>query len=109
MNHGRNHDEREQKLGLPRELEIDREVIADEESELEEGRALRKVDGSEVAPTRKAEAREHERHRLERERGRVPSSQEDDRRDHRTRDVTRQVLDEAAREADRRVGLKAPE
>ena len=65
--------------------------------------ARRTGSGSDVAPTRLAEEREQERHRLERELGRTPAGEAGRAHDQRTPEVTRAALDEAAREADRRV------
>ncbi len=65
--------------------------------------AKRTGSGSDVAPTRLAEEREQERHRLEREVGRTPAGEAGRARDQRAPEVTRAALDEAAREADRRV------
>jgi hypothetical protein len=59
--------------------------------------------GSDVAPTKLAEERERERHRLERALGRTPAGEDGQIRDQRTANVTRQALDQAAREADRKV------
>jgi hypothetical protein len=60
------------------------------------------VNGSEVAPTKQAAEREHERHALEREIGRVAAGG-DTSTEVRSAGATRERLDEAAREADRRV------
>lgn len=59
--------------------------------------------GSDVAPTKQAEAREQERHRLERQLGRTPAGEAGLRHDRRGDEVTRAELDQAACEADRRV------
>lgn len=59
--------------------------------------------GSTVAPTRQAESREHERHRLEREAGRVAAGTEGLLRARQEPGVSREALDEAARAADRYV------
>jgi hypothetical protein len=59
--------------------------------------------GGETAPTDLAARREQERHRLERELGRVGAGQDGVIRDTRTPGVTREKLDAAAREADRRI------
>ena len=64
--------------------------------------------GSEVAPTKKAEAREHERHRLERKIGRIPAGEAGLRRDHRAAGVSREALDAAGRRADRHVAHRRP-
>lgn len=61
------------------------------------------VSGADVAPTEKAAQRERERHELERQLGRAPGGHDGELRDHRSKDVTRKQLDEAAKEADRRV------
>lgn len=59
--------------------------------------------GSDVAPTKLAEERERERHRLERERGRTPAAENGSIHEQRSASVTREDMDEAQREADRRV------
>ena len=59
--------------------------------------------GSDVAPTKRAEERERERHRLERELGRTPAGEQGLVHDRRAPGVSREGLDEAARKADRRV------
>jgi hypothetical protein len=59
--------------------------------------------GSEVAPTQKAAARERERHRWQRAAGVVPAGEDGNRRQVRAAGVKRGALDAAAREADRRV------
>jgi hypothetical protein len=64
--------------------------------------------GSDVAPTEKATRREQERHRREREIGRVAAGTERNLRDRRSRGVTREKLEAAARGADEAVGKKRP-
>ncbi len=64
--------------------------------------------GTDAAPTAKAAERERERHAIERELGRTPAGQMGQKRDHRSPNVTREQLEEAAREADRRVASKSP-
>jgi hypothetical protein len=59
--------------------------------------------GADVAPTKRAEDRERERHRLERELGRTPAGQDGLIHDRRAAGASRERLDEAARMADRRV------
>lgn len=59
--------------------------------------------GSDTGPTPRAQERERERHRLERELGRTPAGGQGLKRDHREPGVTREQLDEAARAADRAV------
>ena len=59
--------------------------------------------GSDVAPTKLAEARERERHRLERSLGHTPAGEEGLIHGRSAPGVTREKLDEAAREADRRI------
>lgn len=54
-------------------------------------------------PPERAQRREEERHRLERDLGRTPAGEEGALRDTRSRKVSRQELDQAAAEADRRV------
>jgi hypothetical protein len=74
----------------------------DESAETEEGQEPTGP-GSDVAPTKLAEERERERHRLERERGRTPAGEDGHIRGVQAEGVTREDLDEIAREADRRV------
>jgi NAD(P)-dependent dehydrogenase (short-subunit alcohol dehydrogenase family) len=62
--------------------------------------------GSDVAPTKRAEERERERHRLERELGRTPAAEEGLIHERRAPGVSREDLDRAAREADRRVASR---
>jgi hypothetical protein len=122
MTHGRDHEEREQKYprvnhtseteeslldngrhrGTPRqhlyganEGRVGSAAGADETEPM--------ADGSQVAPTRQAEERERERHRAERKLGRMAAGIEENRRDRREPEVTRGALEEAAREADRKV------
>jgi len=57
--------------------------------------------GSEVAPTHLAEARERERHRLQRQEGVVPAGEDGNLRQRRSPHATRASLDAAARAADR--------
>lgn len=59
--------------------------------------------GVDVAPTGQALRREQERHRLEREAGRIAAGSMGQIHDVRSPEVTREKLDEIAREADRRV------
>jgi hypothetical protein len=59
--------------------------------------------GADVAPTRLAEQRERERHRLERDLGRTPAGEGGSIHETRSPNVTREDLDEVQREADRRV------
>ena len=59
--------------------------------------------GSAVAPTAKAEARERQRHRLQRKAGVVPAGESGNRRQRRGPEATRARLDAAARKADRLV------
>jgi hypothetical protein len=59
--------------------------------------------GADVAPTKRAEDRERERHRLERALGRTPAGEDGLIRDQRGKNVSRAHLDEAARRADRHV------
>lgn len=60
-------------------------------------------DGAEVAPTPRAEARERERHRLERRCGRLAAGSGENIRDRREPSVGPAELEEAARAADRKV------
>jgi hypothetical protein len=59
--------------------------------------------GADVAPTKRAEARERERHRIERSIGHTPAGEDGQIRGRNAADVSREQLDDAAREADRRV------
>lgn len=65
--------------------------------------ARRTGGGSDVAPTKQAQTREQERHRLERQLGRTPAGEAGLRHDRRSAEVSREDLDKAAAEADRRV------
>jgi hypothetical protein len=85
------HHERRQPRGEP--LEADQHSAADEPI----------GEGSEVAPTEKAEIHERERHRLQRELGVVPAGEDGNLRQRRAPGATREALDAAAREADRLV------
>lgn len=67
------------------------------------GRGPATEEGAEVAPTARAEQRERERHRLERQEGRTAAGTKSTRRDTRHGGVTRQALARAAHEADRRI------
>ena len=99
MEHGRNHDERQYK----RTHERYSNVPPDEDKSKNLGAEKSGPEGgSRPAPTRKAEAREAERHRLEREMGRFAAGEGGIERDERV-DVSREQLDEAARDADRAV------
>jgi hypothetical protein len=98
MNHGRDHDEREQKIGAGRTAETLEDDGADEDRSPH--------GGSEPAPTRQAAERERIRHEEERKRGRVAGGLGDNERDRRAPGVTREDLDEAARIADEAVGAK---
>ncbi len=71
MEHGRDHDEREQKIKQSRRTTRP----LDEEAAAEERRATA-GHGSEHAPTRQAERHEAERHRREREQGHVAAGTE---------------------------------
>jgi hypothetical protein len=133
MTHGRNHDERRFKAQKPRanNMPEDDELVTDLEAELsasgrggvrprqgvigpyeergsmrewpsEDGEAPPQM-GSTVAPTRQAEIREHERHRLEREAGRVAAGTEGVLRARQEPGVSREALDQAAQAADRYV------
>jgi hypothetical protein len=122
MTHGRDHQEREQKYpranshraerseenqleagsGTPRQ-----HVYGANEGRLASGGELDETepmaDGSEVAPTRRAEERERERHRAERKLGRMAAGIDENPRDRREPSVTREALEEAAQAADRKV------
>jgi hypothetical protein len=127
MTHGRDHQEREQKVKVRRgnhtaermgfEAELftagrtrgtphQRVFGANLErfapgAELEEAEPT--GDGAEVAPTQRAEERERERHRVERTMGRMAAGIAENLRDRREPAVTRRLLDRAARAADRKV------
>lgn len=128
MRHGRDHEERENKIRLTRtnntpeadafEVEMlqagrtgatpPQQVIGAHEtrsasSGSEEEGAEPTGPGSDVAPTKRAEEREKERHRLERELGRTPAAEGGHIRDRRSAEVTREQLDEAGRKADEKV------
>lgn len=64
--------------------------------------------GADVGPTVKATRREQERHRREREIGRVAAGTERNLRDRRDPGVTRAKLEAAARAADEKVGQRRP-
>jgi hypothetical protein len=126
MTHGRDHEEREQKVGVGRtrntpESDSDearllaagrthgeppRYVIGAVEERLAgaDAEADTPGDGSEVAPTPRAAERERIRHQEERKRGRLAAGIGDNPRDRREPGVTREDLDEAARAADEAVG-----
>jgi hypothetical protein len=102
MAHGKDHDERIQKYGAGTRSnntppDDDVEIDVSEPAPAHQMKA-----GADVAPTKLAEERERERHRLEREIGRTPGG-EGVLRDTRAPGVTREKLEQAAREADRRV------
>lgn len=124
MQHGRNHDQRQSHASHPRanntppdgpDAELEAEMLRSGRGEVtvsnrdvtidETGDLSDRIEsgGAEPAPTARATQREHERHALERGLGRVPGGEEGHLRDTRRAGVTRQALDEAAREADRRV------
>lgn len=127
MRHGRDHEEREQKVGQSRTnntpeadsfeaqmlnggrhggtpnqyvVGAHTERIAPA-SELEEEEP--RGGGSDVAPTKLAEERERERHKEERKIGRLAAGVGENPRDKREPGVTREDLDEAARKADEKV------
>ena len=58
------------------------------------------VPGASVAPTKKAEARERQRHRLQRKEGVVPASEAGNLKQRRGPKASRPALDAAARKAD---------
>jgi len=63
---------------------------------------------SDVAPTMRAAEHERERHQLERDLGRIPAGEEGALRERRESHVTREMLDEARRKADRIVTGQEP-
>jgi hypothetical protein len=128
MQYGRDHQEREQKvrihrasqprdddsfegawLGAGRQRGTPRQRVfganqgrfAPGEEPLDEREPV--ADGAEVGPTARAEARERERHRQERQLGRMAAGIGENLRDRREPAVTRGDLDRAARSADRKV------
>jgi hypothetical protein len=125
MTHGKNHDERLQKVRRSRanntpdpeddDVRIEAGLVAEGGGGARpragligphvEGWGSRgaMAAGAEVAPTPKAELRERIRHRIEREKGRVAAGTDDRLRDTRTGGVTPEDLAEAACEADRAV------
>jgi len=58
------------------------------------------ISGAAVAPTRKAEARERQRHRLQRREGVIPASEAGNLKQRRAPEASRSALDAAARKAD---------
>jgi len=113
MNHGRDHQEREQKVKARRANSPEEEglqagrrrgtppqgVVGAQTGRFEQPGQTR--DGSEVAPTARAEQRERIRHQEERMIGRRAAGIGDNLRDRREGSVSRAELDEAARMADR--------
>lgn len=99
MEHGRDHDEREQKHGRARHDHAQPESDDEALEAPERDAALRRGGhGSEPAPTPRAAEREAERHRRERELGHVAAGTEGERKA--AGDVDRGELDAAARTAD---------
>ena len=72
-----------------------------DEEEVQGQRTL--MSGADVAPTEKAQERERVRHALEREKGRTPAGHDGQLKGHVAEGVTREALDEAARQADEMV------
>lgn len=127
MRHGRDHQEREQRLkqnrsnNTPEQQSFEAELLkggrtggipnqrvfgSNEErfapaSELDEAEPV--ADGSEYAPTKQAEERERERHRQERKLGRIAAGTGENVRDRRDPEVSREDLEQAARAADEKV------
>ena len=121
MTHGRSNQERQQKyLRANHGAERSEELLLDagrsggvphqhvyganegrvvSAADLDEGEPM--AGGSDVAPTRRAE--ERERHRAERRLGRMAAGIDENQRDRREPALTRAALDEAARDADRKV------
>lgn len=135
MQHGRDHQERQQKAQKPRNQNLPQSLLAegDEDAELEAEMLLsgRKdvrpaeglvgphtrradhattdddlVDGSNYAPTAVGTERERERHRQERKRGYIAAGTEGNERGLRVPGVTADDLEEAAHEADEHVRRK---
>lgn len=100
MEHGRDHQDREAHSGKPRANNT-----PPEDEQAGPGPAERRpvVEGSAVAPTRRAEQRERERHERERAIGRAPAGEEGRLREERGPAATRERLDAAAREADAQI------
>jgi hypothetical protein len=94
MEHGRDHDERQSKAKPSRHNNTPPDDNGTDEQRADAGH------GSEHAPTGQAADREHERHRLEREQGRVAAGTDGNLKEVRGPEVTREKLDDAAREAD---------
>jgi hypothetical protein len=127
MTHGRDHQEREQRVRVHRPHQTaERESVEADffgaghkrgmppqavfgahterfapAGDLEESEPT--GDGSDVAPTARAEERERERHRAERKLGRMAAGLEENLRDRREPQVTRDALDQAARAADEKI------
>lgn len=127
MQHGRDNEEREQKVGTRRSRNTPEKESFEAEmlhagrhhgtphqhvygahpqrtapaAELEEDEPV--GDGAEVAPTRLAEERERERHRNERRLGRLAAGAGENLRDRREPGVSREDLERAAAEADLKV------
>jgi hypothetical protein len=99
MIHGRDHQEREQKIGGP-----PGGPSSNDGDEAEPVAAAPPGNGSQVAPTARATERERVRHEEERKRGRMAAGVDDNPRDRREPEVTREDLEEAARVADDAVG-----
>jgi hypothetical protein len=100
MQHGRDHDNRQQHLHKERYTN----VPPDLDEEPDRGSAASGPEGgSRPAPTLRAAEREAERHRLERELGRYAAGEGGLRHDERADEVSRAELDDAAREADAHV------
>lgn len=129
MQHGRDHQERQQKAQKPRNQNLPQSEsdASDEDDALEAemllsgrgsirpaegliGPHTRRADhapadaeGSNYAPTAVGTERERERHRQERKRGHIAAGTEGNERGLRLPDVTASDLEEAASEADERV------
>jgi hypothetical protein len=65
------------------------------------------IPGAAVAPTKKAEVRERQRHRLQKAEGVVAASEEGNRKQRRSSKASRAALDAAARKADRKANQLA--
>lgn len=99
MRHGRDHEEREQKIGSrgkPKPRSTTRAGVRTALSSK-----------SSAAPTKKAAERERLRHREERKRGRVAAGTQGKLHDERRPGVTRAQLDEAAHVADARMATRS--
>ncbi len=99
MVHGKDHDQRSAHVRASRSNNT---PLEDPEDEDTGSQVSGPEGGSRPAPTQRAAEREAERHRLERERGRFAAGEGGLPNAIRLPSVTREELEEAAREADRK-------